>query len=334
MQFNTEIEMKEFGFKTTAKAQGFAAGHKWMNYVAPKNKKYFFRDTLVKPFMNWLYAPFGDSCLLVGPTGSGKSSLAEQITNRLNWPCITVSAHSRMEMPELTGYNLPVTDPVSGDLNTKIVDGPLTQAMRHGLVLVIDEYDALDPAVTVGLHAVLEGKPLVIAENNGELVKPHPNFRFVACGNTAGQGDATGVYAGTMQQNLASLDRFRVIEVPYLEAENEEATLVDNLPMLPEIMAINMVKVANSIRNQHQGLGGNYLSVTMSTRTLLRWARISCGYLVTGTPNPLQVALNESLLNRCDNVQKVAIRKIAQSVFGAEWDAANKAGTNKKTVAA
>src|SRR3546814_5680658 len=36
---------------------------------------------------------------------------------------ITVSAHSRMEMPELTGYNLPVTDPVSGDLNTKFVDG-------------------------------------------------------------------------------------------------------------------------------------------------------------------------------------------------------------------
>src|SRR3546814_3128507 len=81
---------------------------------------------------------------------------------------ITVSAHSRMEMPELTGYNLPVTDPVSGDLNTKFVDGPLTKAMRHGLVFVLDEYDTLDPSVTVGLHAVMEGRPLVIAERSEE----------------------------------------------------------------------------------------------------------------------------------------------------------------------
>lgn len=322
MQFNAHVEMSEFGFNTNAKAPGFADGHQWMHHVAPKNAKYFFREMLVKPFMGWLYAPFGDSFLLIGATGTGKSSLVQQITANLNWPCITVSAHSRMEMPELTGYNLPVTDPVSGDLNTKFVDGPLTQAMRHGFVFVIDEYDALDPAVTVGLHAVTEGRPLVIAENNGEVIKPHPNFRFVACGNTAGQGDASGVYAGTMQQNLASLDRFRVLEVPYLDEADEVQTLISTLPMLPVDMAKNMVKVANSIRNQHKGLGGNYLSVTMSTRTLLRWGRISCGYTHQRASNPLQLSLDESLLNRCDLVQKTAIRKIAESVFGGDWKAA------------
>lgn len=83
-----------------------------------------------------------------------------------------------------------------------------------------------------------------------------------------------------------------------------------------------MVKVANSIRNQHQGLGGNYLSVTMSTRTLLRWGRISCGYTHQGAANPLQLSLDESLLNRCDTVQKAAIRKIAESVFGGDWKVA------------
>ncbi|WP_137887447.1 AAA family ATPase [Pseudomonas sp. 2FE] len=318
MQFNTKVEMKEFGFNSTAQAPAFAAGHKWMQYVAP-TKKYFFRIGLVQPFMNWLYAPFGDSCMLLGPTGSGKSSLVEQITAQLNWPCLTVSAHSRMEMPELTGYNLPVTDPVSGDLNTKFVDGPLTLAMRNGFVFVLDEYDTLDPAVTVGLHAVMEGRPLVIAENNGEVIHAHPNFRFVACGNTAGQGDETGGYAATMQQNLASLDRFRVFEVPYLDADNEVATLVAALPMLPEELAQKMVKVATSIRSQHQGIGGNYLSVTMSTRTLLRWGRISCGYTHVGAANPMQQALQESLLNRCDRVQRTAISKIAESVFGGDW---------------
>ncbi|HHM8127011.1 TPA: AAA family ATPase [Pseudomonas aeruginosa] len=314
------VAMKEFGFNTDAKAPGFAEGHEWQANVVSK-KKYFFRNMLTKQFMSWLFGPFGDSALLIGPTGSGKSSLAEQITARLNWPSLTVSAHSRMEMPELTGYNLPVTDPVSGDLNTKFVDGPLTKAMRLGFVFVLDEWDTLDPAVTVGLHAVLEGRPLVIAENNGEVVHPHPNFRFVACGNTKGQGDDSGLHTGTMQQNLASLDRFRVFEVPYLDEEDEVATLLDVLPMLEAGIATKMVKVANSVRLQHQGLGGTYLSVTLSTRTLLRWGRISCGYTHTGVDGALQLAMCEALLNRCDKVQKTAIDKIAKSVFGTVWDA-------------
>lgn len=318
MQFNAQVAVTEFGFQSDKMAPGFADGHQWSQFVPPK-KKYLFRENLLKPFMNWLYAPFGDSAMLIGPTGSGKSSLVEQLAARLNWPCITVSAHSRMEMPELTGFNLPVTDPVSGDLNTKFVDGPLTKAMRHGFVFVLDEYDTLDPAVTVGLHAILEGRPLVIAENNGEVVQPHPNFRFVACGNTTGQGDNNGLYAATMMQNLASLDRYRVFVCPYLAEAEEAATMVDALPMLPAELAEKMVQVAKSIRDQHQGIGGNYLSVTMSTRTLLRWARISCGYVQQRVASPLKVALQESLLNRCDAVQATAIDKIAQSIFGSDW---------------
>ena len=319
MQFNVHIEMGEFGFQTSAKAPAFGQ-HQFQELVPPKNVKYKFRPLLLKAFMNWLYSPCGDSAMLVGPTGSGKSSLVEQVCSRINWPCITQSAHSRMEMPELVGYNLPVTDPVSGDLNTKFVDGPLTRAMRHGFVFVLDEYDALDPAVTVGLHAVMEGRPLVIAEHGGEVIYPHPNFRFVACGNTAGQGDSNGVYAATMQQNLATLDRFRVFEVPYLDEADELTALVEAMPALPESLARNMIKVANSIRRQHQGLDGSYLSVTMSTRTLLRWGRIACGYTQVNAPNPLSAALKESLLNRCDMVQAMAINKIAKSVFGDSWE--------------
>lgn len=320
MKLSAKVSMSAFGFNAAAQAPAFETGHAYSRYVAPVKGDYCFREALLKPFMNWLYSPFGDSGLLVGPTGSGKSSLIEQVTARLNWPCITVSAHSRMEMPELVGYNLPHTDPVSGDLNTKFLDGPLTLAVRHGFVFVLDEYDTLDPAVTVGLHALLEGRPLVIAENGGEVIPLHPNFRFVACGNTVGQGDDHGHYTATMQQNLASLDRFRVWEVPYLKEDLEVQMLVKALPQFPEEMAKKMVEVATSVRNQHQGLGGNYLSVTLSSRTLLRWARIACSYTQLGaSKNPIQEALNESLLNRCDSVQRLAITKIAQSIFGGSW---------------
>jgi cobaltochelatase CobS len=319
MQMNSAVSMKEFGVNTNVQAPAFPADHEFIGRVPPRNNAYNFRDDLLRKGMNWLFNPRGDSLLLIGPTGSGKSSLIEQIAARLNWPCVTVSAHSRMEMPELTGFNLPVTDPVSGDLNTKFVDGPLTMAMRNGFLFVLDEYDTLDPSVAVGLHAVLEGRPLVIAENGGELVKPHENFRFIACGNTAGQGDDNGLYAATMQQNLASLDRFRVFEIGYLPIKEEVKTLLEVVPGLPEELANKMVKVANSVRQQHQGHGGAYLSVTLSTRTIIRWANIAVDYVNVGAPFALQSALEESLLNRCDKTQRIAITKIAESVFGGEW---------------
>lgn len=319
MEMSVKVPMSDFGMNVNAFAPAFEKGHEHQLHVPDLNSRYHFRADLLRPFMNWLFAPCGDSCLLVGPTGSGKSSLVEQTAARINWPCLTVSAHSRMEMPELTGYNMPVTDPVSGDLNTKFVDGPLTKAMRFGYLFVLDEYDTLDPAVSVGLHAVLEGRPLVIAENGGEVIRPHPNFRFVACGNTAGQGDESALYAQTMQQNLATMDRFRVFTVGYLEAAAEMPLLTANFKDIPEGLAENMVKIANSIRSRHLGNGADYLSVTMSTRTLLRWGRIASGYLAVGAKAPLQEALNEALLNRTDSVQRLAIEKIAGSVLGSNW---------------
>lgn len=325
MQFNV-IPMTAFGVQSNHKTHGFASDHEFMDLVPASNAGYVFRMELLQRFSQWLYDPCDDACMLVGPTGSGKSSLVEQVASRLNWPALTVSAHSRMEMPELTGYNLPYTDPVTGDLQTRFVDGPLTKALRHGFVFVLDEYDTLDPAVSVGLHAVLEGRPLVIAENGGEVVRPHPNFRFVACGNTAGQGDENSLYAATMQQNLATLDRFRVFEVSYLDKDVELLLLNTRCPDLENAqLTEKMVDIANSIRDRHQGNGADYLSVTMSTRTLLRWGRIACDYLEAELDSPLQMAMDEALLNRCDQVQRLAIEKIAQSKLGVTWSTKTKA---------
>lgn len=318
-QLTSSVPMTDFGINAPNQVPAFEADHQHIAYVPAKKDNYHFRLDLLRRFTPWLFEPCGDACLLVGPTGSGKSSLVEQIAARLRWPALTVSAHSRMEMPELTGYNLPYTDPVSGDLQTRFVDGPLTKAMREGFIFVLDEYDTLDPAVSVGLHAVLEGRPLVIAENGGEVIHAHPNFRFVACGNTAGQGDENALYAATMQQNLATLDRFRVYEIGYLDPLAEVELLREASPDLPGLFATKMVDVAHSIRNRHQGNGGDYLSVTMSTRTLLRWGRVASNYCEVGVNAPLKVALDEALLNRCDSVQKLAITKIAESILGSDW---------------
>ena len=80
-----------------------------------------------------------------------------------------------------------------------------------------------------------------------------------------------------------------------------------------------MVKLAKEIRSAfigNDGTRGN-LSVTMSTRTLVRWAELTVDFL--GAPNAVKEALKPSLLNRCNADERVAIDELAKLVFGDDW---------------
>lgn len=65
--------------------------------------------------------------------------------------------------------------------------------MRYGAILLLSEIDLTSPEIAAGLNSVLDGSPLYMAENGGEIIPPHPMFRFVATANTNGGGDDTGL---------------------------------------------------------------------------------------------------------------------------------------------
>ncbi|NWC83843.1 AAA family ATPase [Pseudomonas putida] len=317
------IDMSAFGMQNAPmKAFGFAAGHDFMHLVPKVDPHYKFDTEYRRPIMNFLHVPAGDALGLIGPTGCGKTSHLEQICARLNYPLMRVNCHSRMELPDLVGMNGLDCDLATGDQRTVFRHGPLALAMKHGFVFCLDESDVLPPEVTAGLNAVLEGAALVIAENGGEVIQPHENFRFVQCSNTRGQGDETGLYNGTMAQNLASWDRFRLVEFNYMSPDSELEVLSRHLSGAPADVLEGMVSVANEVRNQFVGSMGDgvkNLTVTFSTRTLIRWGRIGVSYTKARLQAPLAIALREALTNRCDSAQRLAIHKIAQDKFGQGW---------------
>lgn len=204
--------------------------------------------------------------------------------------------------------------------NMTFVYGPLALAVKHGHLLIINEMDLAEPAELAGLNDILEGAPLVIAQNGGEIIMPHNKFRFIATGNSAGSGDQTGLYQGVLQQNLAFLDCFRIIEATYAEPSVEEAILENVAPGLPEVFRQKMVKVAGDIRRLFIGGadGGAELSITMSTRTLVRWAKLTLAF--KGAPNAVEYALVRSLTARAELEQREAIHRIAADVFGDHWE--------------
>lgn len=306
---------------------GFAPDHELAAIVPAKTAGYQFRPDNLRDVLAFLSNPNGDGLFLSGPTGCGKTSLVLETAARLNWPVRRVNGHARLELHDLVG-SMSLAPVKGGGSATRFVHGPLALAMQEGSIFILDEIDLVDPAIAAGLNAILEGNPLVIAENGGEVIQPHPNFRFVATGNTAGMGDDTGAYSGTVQQNLAYLDRFWIIQVAYPETAVEEKILEARFgdALDPQVRA-NMVRLANQVREQFVGTGhlGATLSITFSTRTLIRWGDMILAFSRSPIQgSKLEYALDRSLTMRARPHEREAVISMAKAIFGNLWAATAK----------
>lgn len=299
---------------------GKASGKRIQGYAQPCaytptiNSDYLFHESS-RDIIVWLMNP-ADPLYVFGPTGCGKTSCIKQLAARLNYPVFEVTGHGRMEFADLIGH-LAVKDG-----NMVYEYGPLALAMRFGGVLLLNEIDLTSPEVAAGLNTVLDGSPLCIAENGGELLTPHPLFRFVATTNTNGGGDDTGLYQGTQRQNIAWLDRFILCEMGYPQAEIEKALLARLFPVLPEALCHKFVDFAHEVRKLFMGESDNAhltgaIEVTLSTRTLLRWAELTVRFqpLAHQGIQPVTYALDRALGYRASRETRAMLHELAQRIF-------------------
>lgn len=276
------------------------------NYVLP-----VWASDLIVWFMH-----MQEPLYVFGPTGCGKSSIVRQLAAKLRYPVWEVTGHSRLEFPELVGHHTVK----NGDMSFE--DGPLTAAMRNGGIFLLNEIDLLDPSTAAGLNSILDGAGLTIPET-GEHVSPHFMFRFIATANSAGAGDETGLYQGVLRQNLAFMDRFILVEADYLPVKAELALIERLVPEIPVDVREKMVKFANMVRELFMGKDVEGVSdtvttdITLSTRTLLRWALLVKLYapLRSQGVNVVFHALDRALLFRASKVTAVSLREIAQRIF-------------------
>lgn len=283
-------------------------------YTPAINPDYIFPESS-RDIIVWLLNPC-DPLYVFGPCGSGKTSCIKQLAARLNYPVFEVTGHGRLEFADLQGH-LTVQNG-----NMTFQHGPLALAMLHGGICLVNEIDLTSPEVAAGLNGVLDGSPLCIAENGGELIKPHPMFRFVATANTNGGGDETGLYQGAQRQNLAFADRFMLCEMTYPAEDVEENLLLQKYPTLTEEICRKMVQYANEVRNLFMGESGsanlaNALDITFSTRSLLRWAELTIKFqpLARQGIQPIAYALDRALAYRGSRETRAMLHELCQRIF-------------------
>ena len=196
------------------------------------------------------------ACLLTGETGTGKTSAIRYLAYKRKQGYTRINMH---------GYNTP--DELIG---TKSVEngstywerGILSKAMQEGHIVVLDEINATPPDCLFIIHGLLDDDKFVTLPN-GDVLKPHKDFRFFATMNPD--------YEGTRGLNRAFFDRFPVVlNIDILDPAREKKLLADRLG-LPETLITNMVNCAHLNRTAYN----EQKTLTLiSTRTLLQWGEL------------------------------------------------------------
>lgn len=194
---------------------------------APKNPNYVFQPLLLKKLLAWHAGITHRNLMLIGETGCGKSSVIEEIAARLGLPIFSTACSGDTRFESLVG-SLSLENGT-----TMFKDGPLTAAMRVGGIFLANEITRMNAGEQMRLADVLDkGGKLTIPET-GEVVIPHPDFRFAATGNSGGFGDDTGAYAGERNASLAFRNRFNVLRMKPLDQSSEEQMLAAACPSIP-----------------------------------------------------------------------------------------------------
>ena len=280
--------------------------------VPELDPNYVFRPELVSVVLYCIL--HNQKGYLSGHTGTGKTTLIEQVCAKLGYPFKRINFDSEITRMDLVGREVLMEE--KGTTKSKFIDGIIPQAVRTPTILCLDEIDFVRPDVAYVLQRALENKGFTILEDGDRFVEPHPLFRIFATANTKGQGDETGSYQGARHQSLAFLDRFNVFtSVPYLKPNHEASILTAHATGLDSKLADQMVKFANEIRDAFKN-GTIYM--TTSIRGLMTCAKMYTFFLPMMNNNhnaALTFAITKSILNRCSHQDFANISEIAQRVF-------------------
>ena len=136
--------------------------------------------------------------MIYGPTGPGKTSSVEAWAAERELRLATISGNASMEPSQMTGKF--VSD---GEGAFIWIDGPVTDVVRNGGVLLLDEVNFINPKIYTNLYSLTDGRrSIILLDHHGETIEAHKDLTIFATMNPN--------YIGTTPLNFAFRNRFDI----------------------------------------------------------------------------------------------------------------------------
>lgn len=239
----------------------------------------------------------GKNILLKGPTGAGKTKLAETLSALFCQPMHSINCSVDLDAEALLGYKTIVN--AGGQTNIEFVEGPVIQAMTKGHLLYIDEINMAKPETLPILNGVLDYRRRITNPFTQEVVTAKDTFGVIAAINEG--------YVGTVPLNEALKNRFIVIEVPYVQGDELLRVLMRNSALKDEKLMNKFLVLSSDIMTQVEN--GLVSEDAASIRALIDACDLSV-YLP-----PLR-AIERAIAGKLeDEREKAAIMNIAETIF-------------------
>lgn len=172
------------------------------------------RDTEVENLVHCVRA--GKHVLLEGPVGVGKTFLVTAVADLLGKEVVRVDGDSRYTEQKLTGWFDPPTVLKKGYGKESYFDGPLSQAMRNGSLLFVNEMNRMPEGVQNVLLPSLDERRLDIPRIG--VLEAKAGFAVIATQNPR-------EFVATSHLSEALLDRFELISLTYQNEQEEREIL-------------------------------------------------------------------------------------------------------------
>lgn len=300
-------------------------GYEWNGkhpHVPEINPNYVFNVETLLPLL--LGIANGENIWLSGHTGTGKTTLIEQVCAKLNYPLIRVAFDHAIDRYELMGTTTLISDG-KGGTKSQFNPGILEQSLPNGYVLLCDELDCARPDSLYVMQDVLEHKTKFVLESNDDTgtkareIHFHPMSRIIATGNTKGNGDQFNLYPACRTLSAATLDRFTTwIEVDYLSKISEKKLLKDS-GMVLNMNDKQIDSITEFARCMRDRFINGTIPVSFSPRRELQFAK-KTSFLMSVAKydfaKAARVALQAVVIASADKDAVDSILSLAQVAFG------------------